>query len=75
MGNKKSILCCDDSVVYDNPLYNMKDETSDICTICNERNNFIKILQCKHNMCKTCFNFEFFVKNSKHCPICHKILD
>ena len=73
MGNKTSkfLLCCDEqSVVFDNPLYSIDDETKDICTICNERNNFVKILECKHNMCKTCFNFHFYIKDSNHCPIC-----
>ena len=74
MGNNKSkplLSCCEEkSTIFDNPLYSIDDETKDICTICNERHNAVKILRCKHNICKTCFKFEFYVKDGLYCPIC-----
>jgi len=74
MGNKNSnfTLCCDEqSIIFDNPLYSVKKDTDDICTLCNKKKNCVKILKCKHNMCEDCFNFNFYLKNNTDCPICH----
>lgn len=40
MGNKNSnfTLCCDEqSIIFDNPLYSVKKDTDDICTLCNKK--------------------------------------